>query len=438
MGILEECKITYELEQLTPMLHFQGKETGATVRASEMKPKLDRFLAEWYDKEMLEEWKLKKENDNKDDNKEEKLPAFHYKMSIIADGRDRRGENAFYDERYFPGGYFGKVKPPYVVKHRTIKVTIICFIPELFKKIKDIFPTFIAVTNFGMRQRMGYGCFQVKGSDRESLMKLFVNKMNPSDILLYAIPYPNSSHGGVTVIQKLNMIKDFHQHLKSGVNFTNRRYDPFYDKSILIKEYMNPKLGDNLNEKKAMKAALAQSEIYDISSLCNIHSEHAPSEESLKKVKLTNTNIRYIRGLLGFAGQYEFRQVYRHDDRNRNRHNGIVSFQLSSNEVKRFASPIIYFPAEEKIYLIVRGDYIKNIINRNPEIKMTHRKKRGSRNTEGKNQNGYVKKLTMCLPSDFDVCDFFKYVSKREVPCRARGIHNFSYRICNCMDEGSR
>ena len=37
-------KINIELKQITPMLHFQGNETEATLRATELKPKLDRFI----------------------------------------------------------------------------------------------------------------------------------------------------------------------------------------------------------------------------------------------------------------------------------------------------------------------------------------------------------------------------------------------------------
>ena len=37
-------KLTATLESQSPMIHFQARETGAVLRASEVKPKLDRFL----------------------------------------------------------------------------------------------------------------------------------------------------------------------------------------------------------------------------------------------------------------------------------------------------------------------------------------------------------------------------------------------------------
>lgn len=38
--------VTYTLQQHTPLIHFQHAEAGATLRATEVKPKLDRYLAE--------------------------------------------------------------------------------------------------------------------------------------------------------------------------------------------------------------------------------------------------------------------------------------------------------------------------------------------------------------------------------------------------------
>ena len=37
-------KITIQLRQHTPLIHFQHDQTGATLRATEVKPKLDRFI----------------------------------------------------------------------------------------------------------------------------------------------------------------------------------------------------------------------------------------------------------------------------------------------------------------------------------------------------------------------------------------------------------
>ena len=39
-------KLEFTLRQHTPMIHFQSDQAGATLRATELKPKLDRYLIE--------------------------------------------------------------------------------------------------------------------------------------------------------------------------------------------------------------------------------------------------------------------------------------------------------------------------------------------------------------------------------------------------------
>ena len=53
-------KMIVELKQQTPILHFQPDESGATLRASEVKPKLDRFLINQSDEAIPQDWFLKK------------------------------------------------------------------------------------------------------------------------------------------------------------------------------------------------------------------------------------------------------------------------------------------------------------------------------------------------------------------------------------------
>ena len=43
-------KIEFTLKQHTPIIHFQHDQDGATLRATEVKPKLDRFIIEKLEK----------------------------------------------------------------------------------------------------------------------------------------------------------------------------------------------------------------------------------------------------------------------------------------------------------------------------------------------------------------------------------------------------
>jgi hypothetical protein len=69
-------KIEFTLKQHTPLIHFQHEQAGATLRASEVKPKLDKFLIDklgGIDKARKEhpDWFISKEHE-----------AFNYKLKL--------------------------------------------------------------------------------------------------------------------------------------------------------------------------------------------------------------------------------------------------------------------------------------------------------------------------------------------------------------------
>ena len=73
---MSKFKLEIKLKQQTPMLHFQHDQDGATLRATEVKPKLDRFIIKFG--EIKDEWKLPKSDEKAE-------PALNYKMKITAD-----------------------------------------------------------------------------------------------------------------------------------------------------------------------------------------------------------------------------------------------------------------------------------------------------------------------------------------------------------------
>ena len=44
MAEFKNCKLELKLRAQTPLIHFQHAQVGATLRASEVKPKLDKFI----------------------------------------------------------------------------------------------------------------------------------------------------------------------------------------------------------------------------------------------------------------------------------------------------------------------------------------------------------------------------------------------------------
>ena len=73
---MSNFKLEFKLKQHTPLIHFQHDQHGATLRATELKPKLDRFIMKKIggkDK-IPDEWLIDKDKN-----------ALDYKVSIHAE-----------------------------------------------------------------------------------------------------------------------------------------------------------------------------------------------------------------------------------------------------------------------------------------------------------------------------------------------------------------
>lgn len=95
MNIVKKSIVEFCLEQVTPMIHFQGEEKSAGIRASDLKPRFDVFLKRyWYDlkteREKTEiESCILKQNEKEFENNaldEKKRVSFDYKVKIFNNG----------------------------------------------------------------------------------------------------------------------------------------------------------------------------------------------------------------------------------------------------------------------------------------------------------------------------------------------------------------
>ena len=165
-------KTEYQLTQHSILIHFHAKhEDGLNVclRASEVKPKLDRFLVKKYGKPIPPGW-IRSKNVNGADT------ALKYRMTITCNGNDTiiyesgTKENR-HPENKLPAIFYGNMNAKgsdvkYGVFFKSgLTLTVICFIPELSEFIEKNIAAFFAVTNFGTMQDKGFGSFTVKGKE---------------------------------------------------------------------------------------------------------------------------------------------------------------------------------------------------------------------------------------------------------------------------------
>jgi len=227
---MSKFKIEFSLKQHTPLIHFQSEQSGATLRATELKPKFDRFLIEMFENEQID-YKgfliLGQER------------ALDYKVKIIKKkvSDDKTDLNGLPDDRLFMGNMGGgTIKQMY---HRNFEstVTIIAFDKNLREMIKDNFSSFMMQTNFGGGSSKGFGSF----TDKE-------NKV---------INYPNNCYSFKIGSNKLEDVYEsisyFYKMLKSGINEKDKdKNTVFYGKSFLWL-YVNKTQDNTTWEKKKIK-----------------------------------------------------------------------------------------------------------------------------------------------------------------------------------------
>jgi hypothetical protein len=345
-------KLEFTLKQHTPIIHFQTNQKGATLRATELKPKLDRFLIEKLDL-VDDKKKPKKEYENWFIGKGKQHLALDYKIQIQEDTSDPKNIDNIYLKLYFAGREQKKEKEEITKKifkfnNNDICVQIISFHIEMNRYIEQLFAPFIFQTNFGTRQSKGFGSFNVK------------------DINPLLIPSKLYSFSATSKENAFKKIDYFYRMLRSGINELKKEKDAlktdkpkhtFYGKSLLwlyVKD-------DYTWDKKAIKNTFLSSHQKYLEQ--KKHYTDA-SDIFLKKGK---NGERLVRDLLGLSSQeqwlaYDKMNLIKEDFYKDKEDNPII---------KRFKSPIHFKPyqiAKNKwtVYfwaLDIPSKYLQNSFN---------------------------------------------------------------------------
>ncbi len=141
---------TCRLCQQTPLMHFQYREPGATLRVPQVKPALERYLRRRYgDRPIPESWLHNK-------------TRLDFQLTLVAAEPPRVLEVGvgtpyaiFYSNVYTPNTRKAVVGD--------CLMTITCFEPTLMAFIKEHVGDFFAVTNFGALKSKGFGSYLPQG-----------------------------------------------------------------------------------------------------------------------------------------------------------------------------------------------------------------------------------------------------------------------------------
>lgn len=343
----------YKLVQHTPLIHFQHSEPHACLRATEVKPKLDRFLIE-----QLEEddrfgdgrWKKWFVGDGSQQ-------SFDYMMRItpnservdrtqsIENGIERaiaraehRSPNAILHEIH--KNYFGNMASGNNIQdtvqaiQETFKeslfykdgltLTIRCFIPELLTLIDEHIRGFFMMHNFGTRQRKGFGSFTVDISTEPNAPKGFdlVGKYCPN-------AYYCKLNDNVSADALLDAVWVISAFLRSGFN----RGEGNYVRGFVFR-YFQREENPLANDKAFVKQKV----------LHNVYNE-ATRGEHLHPYG-NNVRYRYVRGLLGTNENSRF-------CRDPNAHTPVYDIYTHSAEgIERFPSPLLFKPIGKFVFIL--------------------------------------------------------------------------------------
>ena len=340
----------YKLVQHTPLIHFQHSEPHACLRATEVKPKLDRFLIEQLEKDDRfgdDRWKKWFVGDGSQQ-------SFDYMMRITPNSEqverthsieraiaraEHRPPNASFHEIH--KNYFGNMASGNNIQdtiRETFKeslfykdgltLTIRCFIPELLTLIDEHIRGFFMMHNFGTRQRKGFGSFTVDISTKPNEPKGFdlVGKYCPN---AYYCKLGNDVNADA-LLDAVWVISAF---LRSGFN----RGEGNYVRGFVFRYFQREK-NPLANDKAFVKQQV----------LHNVYNE-ATRGEHLHPYG-NNVRYRYVRGLLGTNENSRFCRAPRGETReDLTVHNIYIH---SAEGVERFPSPLLFKPIGKFVFIL--------------------------------------------------------------------------------------
>jgi hypothetical protein len=394
---MSNFKLEFTLQQHTPMIHFQSDQAGATLRATELKPKLDRFLIEYAFGDDFEKYKsfligyesikkIKKREPKKSDF-DDKL-AFDYKVKIQQDLSQENQQNR---ALYF--GNMGDTKYKYSKQHsRFFTLDIFTFHATLKPFIEEKFEEFLANTNFGTRQSKGYGSFYLVHN--KTKIPLLFN----ADLISSKKNYFFNS----STSRYENDIKLFYAFLRAGINFPcidrNREYqcpDGKEDENgnkntrVYIKSaiFFYAKHLDITWDKKAIK------EVYYSYKLKNQQKKYKEVDNA---VNFKGKNPKLLRDIFGLSSEQDW---------------GRDKITKENSTIERFKSPITFKPIKEK------NDVVKVYFWVNNSVSLMQNKKFLIK----KNGKGT---LDLETPLTFDFDDFFTYIFDKSIDTFSKKKYN--------------
>ena len=377
------------LKQDTPMWHFQPNQSGCCLRATEVKPKLDKFLIKLVD--FQDSYYLDKSKNNALDYKlwfepigcPKEIPIEKPSTDKFGNLKFKKGEQ-MYDNLYplfFANmGATDRDKKHLIYYPEGVTMHLFSFNTKLLNFIENNLPAFFASHSFGTRQDKGFGFFSLNDKDKSLVLS--------GAKYVFELPNTIGENNFESLFQYINY---FHKMIRSGINENGVYYKSFmyfYAKEKCNTTWDKPVIRYNFELFSPLYKHISCQEKNET----NDKIKNRPQREGLKverelfaKEKKYKNSKALFRDALGLASKQLWLS---YGD----------TIDIVSKEVDRFKSPITYRPVYEndswRVYLYLDQGTIDSIKGKGFEI-------HNSRNREIENMRIY---------EEFSLEEYFDFI----------------------------
>ena len=369
--------LEFTLTQHTPLIHFQHNQHGASLRASEVKPKLDKYLVKYIFKDQFEEFQHFLTGYNRHDEKKfiekcvkNNFRALDYKINIVV-------RNVVF-ESIVPGqgfpcffGNLGDVTDKYKFSFTKEPITVI--ITSRHHELLDILQrqicSFFAWYNFGTRQSKGFGSFYINKEDA-----------------LWDEPDMFPSHFSISQVNKVAPISEWSKLIFSKVDLLHRAIRTGINESHSGGIYMKPLIwqyfkNQGINwEKRAIKKQFFNNRLL---AQIDEYTDDDYFEEDDTPLSYASTEYRLIKDLLGLSTNESWK-FYE------------MTIEKDHDEIKRFQSPLFYKPiGDRNEYKVYVAPTMVNEFFLGKEFTISCKDR----------------DLSISTPKEFDIYDFYDFIT---------------------------
>ncbi len=397
--------LKFTLKQHTPIIHFQHDQDGATLRATEVKPKLDRFIIKKIggDKKYINQDWLQNSDSETNSAFDYKLRFLYTKEPSVISIENINNQGKDRDEK-FPlfFGLLGDKKddrhsgireiPKYKFSYHTqnIIIEIQSYKKDLLDFIAKQITEFFLKHNFGTRQSKGFGSFAIERKGLENSIEL--NSITKYKFTIdakkinarYQADYNDDNFKKYYNLFYANSL--FYNTLRSGLNQYDKGNDSFYFKSFMFL-YGKDHLKAQWDKKAIKENFLAEDLLQEQRKYKNTDVLNYKGNQSL-----------LLRDLLGLASESEWKAVHKIKILKSNNPLG----NNKEKEIARYTSPLLFkiIEIEESIfevYIILNQESLRGMLDQSFTIES------GRRN------------FKLDTPKEFILDDFLRFAIKTDL-----------------------